>query len=108
MSFGYTGVNIKFPIKSGINHDLPRFINKGDIWFEDTVKYSDYIASRPQIERHKENNKKRFNTFLVFHSGNVIMSGIMKEHMKYHYNIFMNILLNNREELEEKLIKDDE
>ena len=105
MSFGYTGVNIKFPIRNNINHNLPRFIYKDGSWIEDCVTYVDYIASRPQLERNKENNKKRFNTFLVFHSGNVIMSGIMKEHMRYHYNIFMGILLNNREELEEKLIE---
>jgi adenylate kinase family enzyme len=50
-----------------------------------------------------ESIKKRFNTFLVFHSGKIIMSGICLESMKNTYYEFINIIKNCKHIIIEKL-----
>ena len=47
--------------------------------------------------------KKRYNTFLAFHSGNIIMSGMIKELMEPDYNFFVKILNESKELIREKL-----
>jgi len=47
--------------------------------------------------------KKKYNTFLVFHSGNVIMSGMTKETMKDHFDCFQGMIREWRDQIEEKL-----
>ena len=48
-------------------------------------------------------NKDKYTTFLVFHSGNVIMSGLSKEYMEDTFNLFMNIVKTCKDKIEEKL-----
>ena len=47
--------------------------------------------------------KKKYNTFLVFHSGNIIMSGMIEELMEPAFNIFQNIITDSKNLIEEKL-----
>jgi len=103
-SFGYTGVNIKFPL------DMPWWklpvpvlrMNHEDIsttaW---TLKHEvlDSIATLTMEQK----NKKKYNTFLVFHSGNVIMSGMTKLTMHAHFERFQAMIREWRGEIEEKL-----
>jgi hypothetical protein len=49
--------------------------------------------------------KKKYNTFLVFHSGNIIMSGMMRETMKKDFDIFVNLLKIWRPVIEEKILE---
>jgi hypothetical protein len=104
-SFGYTGVNIKFPIEiipyKNI-HEERLEINTGE-WSSHKITYDDYLETLTQAERKKELEKKRYNTFLVFHSGNVIMSGAVKEFMAAPYYRFLDIIKECRSEIEEKL-----
>jgi len=102
-SFGYTGVNIKFPLKEQIEMDLPKLSYDGKNWSETIEKYSDYLETLPDVARFKEDAKKRYNTFLVFHSGNVIMSGMIPKYMRPVFNKFIDIIQNARSEIEEKL-----
>ena len=104
-SFGYTGVNIKFPIDSipyKTIHEERLDINSGE-WSPHEITYDDYLDTLQQSERKKELEKKRYNTFLVFHSGNVIMSGSVKEFMEGPYYRFLDIIKECRSEIEEKL-----
>lgn len=103
MSFGYTGVNIKFPLKNNIDFYLPQIQYKDNMWIEDTILYSQYINSLSISEQKKIQNKKRYNTFLVFHSGNVIMSGMIKLFMKQEYDNFRKIIIDSKSYIEEKL-----
>ena len=105
---GYTGVNIKFPlyIKKGIKDlDMIRFYidkncNKSEY---DNVKYEYYLSMLPVKEQKLKISKNRYNTFLVFHSGQVIMSGLCEYTQKDAYYKFMEIIYENKTEIEETI-----
>jgi hypothetical protein len=101
-SFGYTGVNIKIPFE--IDEDdaiYKQLIYDIDCekWSENYMKFKDYIQLLST--RHQ---KKRFkNTFLVFHSGTAIMSGMSLPYMKEVYNKFIETIQKARPFIEEKV-----
>jgi TATA-box binding protein (TBP) (component of TFIID and TFIIIB) len=104
-SFGYTGVNIKFPVKNNPYKNLHEFyldIKTGK-WDDHTISYLEYFNNLSDTEQKKEKNKQRYITFLVFHSGNVIMSGTMKDHMEPFYYKFLEIIKESKSVIEEKL-----
>jgi TATA-box binding protein (TBP) (component of TFIID and TFIIIB) len=103
-SFGYTGVNIKIPLNYDINElDVKKLYYLNSKWNETTVKYNTYLDLLSDKEKSKKISKKRFNTFLVFHSGKIIMSGICLESMKNTYYEFINIIKNCKHIIIEKL-----
>jgi TATA-box binding protein (TBP) (component of TFIID and TFIIIB) len=101
-SFGYTGVNIKFPM------DEPwwkcpvvvitRSLNSGTQW----SSYCQPLDSLTAISSALQ-NKKKYNTFLVFHSGSVIMSGMQPSTMKTHFDLFISVIKTWRPNIEEKI-----
>jgi hypothetical protein len=99
-SFGYTGVNIKMPLDQFTELDLTRIVYDGELWIHDTVDFSTYVESLPAKDKSKL-MKKKYTTFLVFHSGNVIMSSFNHKFMREPYRIFTEIMYNNRDTLEE-------
>jgi TATA-box binding protein (TBP) (component of TFIID and TFIIIB) len=99
-SFGYTGVNIKFPL------DID--------WFGLPVPVMEWMPGKPgslvETERPLEDMKtrpadvkKKYNTFLVFHSGQFIMSGMHERTMRDDYQKFMSILSENHDQIREHL-----
>ena len=62
-----------------------------------------YIEILPPAELSKEKNKTRYNTFLVFHSGNVIMSGGRAIDMIQAYNNFVTIIATCKDQISERL-----
>ena len=105
-SFGYTGVNIKFPINGNPYNESNLFMLETKVdkikWQEKEIKYSSYFETLSNSDKKKENNQ-RYNTFLVFHSGNVIMSGPMKQTMKPVYYSFLELIKNSKDFIEENL-----
>lgn len=106
-SFGYTGVNIKIPIKKHINK-LPvkqlTFCTKKETWSSpEYITYKEYLKHLPEKEQQKKNKKARYNTFLVFHSGKIIMSGIEASFMRDTYYEFLDIIRDCYHIIEEKL-----
>ena len=53
-----------------------------------------YLKKLNAKEIEKE-NKKKYVTFLIFQSGNIIMSGINEILMEKYYNIFYDIVEQN-------------
>jgi hypothetical protein len=108
-SFGYTGVNIKLPIEKSITTMTIKRLRyqcsdkEEHIWNEDSILYEDYLTKLPEKERLKKLNKERFNTFLVFHSGRVIFSGICAELMRDSYYYFLKIIRTSYDIIEERL-----
>lgn len=103
-SVGYTGVNIKIPLKVPPDLTLKTLVFKNGKWKEGKKKYGEYIQSLPLKEQTKEMGKERWNTFLVFQSGKVIMTSMNIQIMGPFFNEFIRIIKNCRETIEEKLI----
>lgn len=105
-SFGYTGVNIKLEIKKSIRELKLVGIEEDEKLNWNIVKdipYSLYLKTLTEKERCKKLKKKRYNTFLVFHSGKVIMSGMEKTFMIEAYYKFLDIIRDCHKYIEEKL-----
>jgi len=102
-SFGYTGVNIKFPIQAGwwdlLIPVMTCHEDDLDAWTESEEKLSAMMEITDTIRA-----KKKYNTFLVFHSGSVIMSGMTKETMRNDYNLFMSIMKTWKKNIVENLV----
>lgn len=103
-SFGYTGVNIKIPLKDNIR-DMKIFLitEKNNKFIIEQNKYSEYLKTITEKQRNNKLNMKKYNTFLVFHSGKVIMSGSTSEFMKETYYDFINTIKNSYEKIKETL-----
>jgi len=126
-SFGYTGVNIKFPLENEwwkvpcpILHWFPlssvvpvKQLNQKEdtipdfnpilLPFQEYTKPLYEIISKDVLSRYQR--KGRYNTFLVFHSGKVIMSGMFLETMKCHFGQFFTFMKEWQPLLEEVVSK---
>lgn len=102
-SFGYTGVNIKLPLKVPSDHTVIKISLDNGEWKKEMINYhTQYLSLLENKERNKEVKKERYSTFLVFHTGNVIMSSMNKEFMKSYFYDFINMIKECRENIEEK------
>jgi TATA-box binding protein (TBP) (component of TFIID and TFIIIB) len=102
-SFGYTGVNIKMPMYLDENILIDKLIMKDGKWETLNVTFYSFLDEMNDTFRTQELNKKRYNTFLVFHSGNVIMSGMRIDKMMDLQESFFKLLQTHRHEIEELL-----
>lgn len=104
-SVGYTGVNIKVPVKKSITTlKLKELTYKNGNWVEpDYVSYQTYLDTLKPKEQQKKLDKERFNTFLVFHSGKTIMSSMCEDFARETYYEFISIIQKSYKKFEEKL-----
>lgn len=105
-TFGYTGVNIKFRFKhrNSILKTMQWHHLHG--WIHGYIDYNTYLNTLSPKEYTIELNKTRYNSFLIFHSGSAIMSGMNIEHMKEDYYAFRQMIEDCRYCIESKLIVD--
>lgn len=89
-NFGYTGMNIKIPLPEDAYYVSIPFMR---------LQNNQWIVSYQKMR--VPTKKKKFNTFLVFHSGKIIMSGMCEENMKKDYQFFKTFLIQNRKAIEE-------
>jgi TATA-box binding protein (TBP) (component of TFIID and TFIIIB) len=106
-SFGYTGCNIKWPLNEElVLLDVRKITEKIDgTWSETLVPYTDHLEFMTEKERNKKLTKPRYTTFLVFHSGRCITSGMTADFMRGPYNEFLEVIRNCYEDIQEKIIK---
>jgi TATA-box binding protein (TBP) (component of TFIID and TFIIIB) len=104
-SIGYTGVNIKIPVKIPITElRIKQLIYEKDDWKPETyIPYEEYLNTLKPKDRQKKIDKERYNTFLVFHSGKVIMSSMCEEFAVDTYYEFVDIIKNNYKRFREIL-----
>lgn len=105
-SFGYTGVNLKMKLDKNVKRTF-NCLNlniKSKTYTDSTIEYEDYVKNLNEKELQKE-HKDRHITFLVFQSGNVIMSGMNEVFMEKYYNIFFDIIEQNKDKVMDKIIK---
>ena len=104
-SIGYTGVNIKIPVKKSITDlSIKELVYKESDWMgPNIIPYQTYLDTLKPKEIQKKLDKERFNTFLVFHSGKVIMSSMCEDFARSTYYEFIDIIRENYKQFEEKL-----
>ena len=104
-SLGYTGVNVKMPLTKNISELVLKkkiYLPSGEILYS-TVPYQEYLKLLSVKEQEKKTNKQRFNTFLIFNSGKIILSGVSSKFMKDSYNDFYRMIQTCKHEIEERL-----
>jgi TATA-box binding protein (TBP) (component of TFIID and TFIIIB) len=102
-SDGYVGVNIKIHMKDepmeNILVDQYRYVD--GIWEPHKSRFMTYMNTLSPKEQKKKMSKCYVNTFLVFYSGKVIMSGGISTHnRKRAYEAFMEIIEHHRERIQ--------
>ena len=104
-SIGYTGVNVKIPVTKPITElRLKELTWKDGKWLKEKyVPYQKYLDTMKPKEQQKKLDQERFNTFLVFHSGNVICSSMCEEFSRDVYYEFIDIIQKNHVKFREKL-----
>jgi hypothetical protein len=103
-SFGYTGVNIKIPLKDDITTmEVLKLTFDDEQWNEEWTTYQEYLNLLSLKDRETKLKDDRYNTFLVFHSGKVIMSGLTARFMENVYYYFLNIMRQCYDKIEERL-----
>ena len=107
-SIGYTGVNIKIPVKKSISDlKIKQISYRDETWRKPKmVAYEKYLNTLKLKDQQKKLEKERFNTFLVFHSGKVIMSSMCEFFAKDTYYEFLDIIRKNYMYFEERLEDD--
>ena len=104
-SIGYTGVNIKIPVTKPITElKIKELVFKNGYWQQPKmIQYQNYLDTLKPKEQQKKLDRDRFNTFLVFHSGKVIMSSMCEDFARDTYYEFLDIIRKNYKEFEERL-----
>jgi TATA-box binding protein (TBP) (component of TFIID and TFIIIB) len=100
-SFGYTGVNIKIPLDFDIQTMMVKKVyGSGKT---EMVPYTEYLDLLTPKEKAAKINKDRYNTFLVFHSGKTILSGLKKSTTRQTYYEFLEIVKKRMSLIQEQL-----
>jgi TATA-box binding protein (TBP) (component of TFIID and TFIIIB) len=106
-SFGYTGVNIKSPTLDDLSTvdtlTMTRDLAKKTFTVDPSL-YNTYLDAQPPKIQKKKLNKARYNTFLVFHSGKTIMSGMTSATMTKTFYEFIDVVCENVDFVKEKII----
>jgi len=102
-SFGYTGVNIKVPLAHDIRNMRVRKLVYDGKWISKTSVYNEYVQTLSEKDKKIKLSTERYNTFLVFHSGKVIMSGLTSYYMKDVYYYFLDVIQRSYDDIKEVL-----
>ena len=103
-SFGYTGINIKMKINQDIvTMAVKKITFIDEKWVENMTTYEEYISHLSEKERMKKILKERYTTFLVFHSGKIIVSSSCAEFARDSYYFFLEIIRKSYHIIKEKL-----
>ena len=105
-----TSVQIKIPNERYKEEDIPYVEydvneNKLQIVKQQMVPYTDYIKFFEDKSK-KKNKKQKYFTFAVFWVGSVIMSARGPD-MERVYNEFVNLMVENREHIEDIIIEEE-
>lgn len=103
-SVGYAGVNIKIPFQHTTTQ-IQRLRYIDETWVRDTISFEEYLSHLSEKDARKERSKTKNNTFLVFHKGTAIMSGMCPEHMRDAYYRFIRIVKTEARDFIEEVIE---
>lgn len=106
-SCGYTGVNIKYQLNTKW-WDIPvPVMSCEDIGSSSGLEWNQKMVPLSQLMEIplEKRQKKKYNTFLVFHSGNIIMSGMLRDTMKDDFDVFVRMLIGWKEQIQERIFE---
>lgn len=104
LTLSYTGVNIKIPLKKDITElKVTKLSETTSGYKTEKIGYQSYLELLSEKDQKNKRVKTRYNTFLVFHSGKVIMSGIDEEFMRGAYYVFLDNIRKCYDEVRESL-----
>lgn len=83
--------------------NLRKKCNECKKWNITDTTYKEHLDTLTPKERKQKLEKERYVTFLVFHSGKVILSSLNSKYMKPYYYRFLSIIEDSYERIEEKL-----
>ena len=102
-SDGYVGVNVKICVKDEPMDQvmISRYQYSEGVWTDCPVPYGDYLDTLPQKDKDKKMINGYGNSFLIFYSGRIIMSGgVSFLNRKRAYELFLSILNKHRATIE--------
>ncbi len=96
-SFGYTGLNVKRKITTPIEKLQILKIHltaeeKDSEWGGIESTYKEYLDILPEKMKNAKLAHVRYNTWLIFHSGKIIQSGLSEGFMRGHFNDFIKLI----------------
>lgn len=91
-SSGSASVNIKMPLEFS-ELALNTLTFRSNKWVRGTTMYTDFVS---KATGKVASNDRRFVSFLVFHTGEVIMTSMCKAVMKPYFDEFIAIVTSNR------------
>lgn len=104
-SFGYTGVNCKVPMKEDLfNLQVKKLEFINNEWVESFESYVEHLEYLTPKEKEKKLTKERYTSFLVFHSGRAISSGMCASLMEKAYYDFLDIIRDCYDQIQEKIM----
>lgn len=107
-SCGYTGVNIKYELnRKWWDVQVPVLVCEDASGSSSMLEWKQSTAPLSQLMEipTEKKQKKKYNTFLVFHSGNIIMSGMLRDTMKDDFDVFVRMLIGWKEQIQERIFE---
>jgi TATA-box binding protein (TBP) (component of TFIID and TFIIIB) len=105
-SAGYAGINLKAPFDKPISELVLKIMTIKDgseeIVFSQKT-YQDYLDGLKVKDRNMKTKKKRSHTFLVFQSGQVILTSLNAEYAKPVFEEFVRLVFKNKDRLIEQI-----
>jgi hypothetical protein len=100
-----TYTRIRIPLTEDISSmkTIKVYMEDNGKWNITDSTYQEYLDILPEKDRKSKMKKLRYNTFLVFYSGSVIMTGITREYMKDVYKQYSKIFMDGYDSIVEKL-----
>ena len=102
-SFGYTGVNVKIPHERSLSDLVLKKVIYKDKPEVSQFLYKEYLDTLSEKEQKKKMNKSRSTTFLIFHSGKIIVSSLNVDECRIGYYKFLDIIRECEHIIREKL-----
>lgn len=100
----YTGVNTKIPLQKDITAlKISKIQYLNSEWMQDEVTYQEYLDILSLKDRLAKLREPKFTSFLIFHSGRVIVSGLTEDYTEHNYRYFTSIMRDIFDTIEERL-----
>lgn len=98
-----TDVNIKMLIDKNVaDVNITKMSCSTDgKWMKETTKYAEYLNLLTERDRKSKLNKSYYVTFMVFHSGTIILTAINEDYARPYFYEFLDFVIENEEDIRE-------